>query len=52
MLSQAAWRRGIVRRLLESLANTPVVLLNAPRQSGKSYSMAFYSQKIPSPAHR
>ena len=52
MLSQAAWPRGIVRRLLESLANTLVVLLNGPRQSGRSYSMAFYSQTIPSPAYR
>jgi predicted AAA+ superfamily ATPase len=52
MLSQPVWPRGIVRRLQESLADTPVVLLNGPRQSGRSYSMAFYSQKIPSPAHR
>ena len=36
MLSQPAWPRGIVRRLQESLADTPVVLLNGPRQSGKT----------------
>ncbi len=36
MLSQPAWPRGIVRRLHERLADTPVVLLNGPRQSGKS----------------
>ena len=36
MLSQAAWPRGIVKRLQESLADTPVVLLNGPRQSGKT----------------
>lgn len=36
MLSQAVWPRGIVRRLEESLADTPVVLLNGPRQSGKT----------------
>ena len=36
MLSQAVWPRGIARRLLESLADTPVVLLNGPRQSGKT----------------
>ena len=36
MLSQPAWPRGIVRRLRESLADTPVVLLNGPRQSGKT----------------
>ena len=36
MLSQAVWPRGIVRRLQESLADTPVVLLNGPRQSGKT----------------
>jgi hypothetical protein len=36
MLSQPAWPCGIVRRLQESLADTPVVLLNGPRQSGKT----------------
>ena len=36
MLSQPVWPRGIVRRLQESLADTPVVLLNGPRQSGKT----------------
>lgn len=36
MLSQPIWPRGIVRRLQESLADTPVVLLNGPRQSGKT----------------
>ena len=36
MLSQAVWLRGIARRLQESLADTPVVLLNGPRQSGKT----------------
>jgi predicted AAA+ superfamily ATPase len=36
MLSQPAWPSGIVRRLRESLADTPVVLLNGPRQSGKT----------------
>ncbi|MEB3361663.1 MAG: hypothetical protein VKI42_06010 [Synechococcaceae cyanobacterium] len=35
MLSQPVWPRGIVRYLQESLADTPVVLLNGPRQSGK-----------------
>ncbi len=36
MLSQPVWPRGIVRRLQESLADTPAVLLNGPRQSGKT----------------
>lgn len=36
VLSQAVWLRGIARRLQESLADTPVVLLNGPRQSGKT----------------
>jgi predicted AAA+ superfamily ATPase len=36
MLPQAVWPRGIARRLQESLADTPVVLLNGPRQSGKT----------------
>jgi hypothetical protein len=36
MLSQPVWPRGIVKRLQESLADTPVVLLNGPRQSGKT----------------
>jgi hypothetical protein len=36
VLSQPVWPRGIVGRLQESLADTPVVLLNGPRQSGKT----------------
>jgi hypothetical protein len=36
MLSQPIWPRGIVGRLQESLADTPVVLLNGRRQSGKT----------------
>ena len=36
MLSQAVWPRGIARRLQESLADTSVVLLNGPRQCGKT----------------
>jgi predicted AAA+ superfamily ATPase len=36
VLSQAVLPRGIARRLQESLADTPVVLLNGPRQSGKT----------------
>jgi hypothetical protein len=34
MLPQAVWPGGIVQRLQESLADTPVVLLNGRRQSG------------------
>jgi hypothetical protein len=36
MLSPPVWPRGIARCLQESLADTPVVLLNGPRQSGKT----------------
>ncbi|MFM9103719.1 MAG: ATP-binding protein, partial [Cyanobium sp.] len=36
MVTQAVWPRGISRRLQESLADTPVVLLNGPRQCGKT----------------
>jgi predicted AAA+ superfamily ATPase len=36
MLPQAVWPRGIARRLQESLGDTPVVLLNGPRQCGKT----------------
>ena len=36
MLPQAVWPRGIAPKLLEALADTPVVLLNGPRQSGKT----------------
>ncbi len=36
MVTQAVWPRGIARRLQESLADTPVVLLNGPRQCGKT----------------
>jgi predicted AAA+ superfamily ATPase len=36
MVPQAVWPRGITRKLGEALADTPVVLLNGPRQSGKT----------------
>ncbi len=36
MLSPAILPRGIARRLRDALADTPVVLLNGPRQSGKT----------------
>ena len=36
MLPEVFWPRGIARRLQEALADTPVVLLNGPRQSGKT----------------
>ena len=36
MFPQAVWPRGIARRLGEALADTPVVLLNGPRQCGKT----------------
>ena len=36
MLPQAVWPRGIAPKLQEALADTPVVLLNGPRQSGKT----------------
>jgi predicted AAA+ superfamily ATPase len=36
MVTEAVWPRGIARRLQEALADTPVVLLNGPRQCGKT----------------
>lgn len=36
MVSESVWPRGIARRLQEALADTPVVLLNGPRQCGKT----------------
>jgi len=36
MVTQAVWLRGIARRLQEALVDTPVVLLNGPRQCGKT----------------
>ena len=47
MLSQPVWPRGIVRRLQERLADTPVVLLNNRRQAwARSYLNAILQRDV------